>query len=178
MKKSIKILLATLLAGTTMLNVSCSQKTKEEMQEKVESKVEESFSNNISKNNGNIEEIRNGMAKFCETVNNGEVGELPYSLIFKIDEKKEEIRVAVISKNKTFKITNKDDIEDLHYTIYKMLTNEGYEGKIYTDIGVYNKTDDEYSIYYTFNYDKNGKGVLSPVKKIMSKSELFDYYNN
>ena len=49
---------------------------------------------------------------------------------------------------------------------------------IWTDIGVYNKTDDEYSIYYTYNYDKNGKGVLTPVKNVMSKSELFDYYNH
>ena len=175
MKKSIKTLLTSLLIGATVLNVSCSQKAKEEVQEKVESKIEESFSNNMNKNNGNIEEIRNAMTEFCEGINNEG---MPWSMTFRIDEDKKEIRVAIISKNKTNKITDKDDIAYMHFQSYDLLTMLGYEGKVYTDIGVYNKADDEYSIYYTYNYDKNGKGVLSPVKKNMSKSELFDYYNN
>ena len=175
MKKSIKILLATLLTGATFLSVGCSEKTKDEVQEKVNSKIEETFNDNMSKNNGNIEEIRNDMVDFCEWVNSSD---LPYGMSFRIDEEKEEIRVAVISKNKNFKITNKDDIGNLHYEIYDLIMNKGYEGKVYTDIGVYNKTDDEYSIYYTYNYDKNGKGILTPVKNVMSKSELFDYYNH
>lgn len=178
MKKSIKILLATLLAGAAVLSVGCSEKTKDEVKEKVNSRIEETFNDKMSKNNGDIEEIRNDMNNFCEVVNNGDVGELPYGLTFRIDEEKEEIRVAIISKNKTAKITNKDDIDGLHHTIYNMIINKGYEGKVYTDIGVYNKTDDEYSIYYTYNYDKNGKGILTPVKNVMSKSELFDYYNH
>lgn len=175
MKKSIKILLATLLTGATFLSVGCSEKTKDEVQEKVNSKIEETFSDNMSKNNGNIEEIRNAMTEFCQEIN--EDG-MPWSMTFKIDEDKEEIRVAIISKNKTYKITDKDDINNLHFQSYDLLTMLGYEGKVYTDIGVYNKTDDEYSIYYTYNYDKNGKGVLTPVKNVMSKSELFDYYNH
>ena len=175
MKKSIKILLATLLAGATVLSVGCSEKTKDEVQEKVNSRIEETFSDNMSKNNGNIEEIRNAMTEFCEEIN--EDG-MPWSMTFRIDEEKEEIRVAIISKNKTYKITDKDDINNLHFQSYDLLTMLGYEGKVYTDIGVYNKTDDEYSIYYTYNYDKNGKGILTPVKNVMSKSELFDYYNH
>ena len=175
MKKSIKILLATLLAGATMLSIGCSEKTKDEVQEKVNSKIEETFAENMSKNNGNIEEIRNAMTEFCQEIN--EDG-MPWSMTFRIDEDKEEIRVAIISKNKTYKITDKDDINNLHFQSYDLLTMLGYEGKVYTDIGVYNKTDDEYSIYYTYNYDKNGKGVLTPVKNVMSKSELFDYYNH
>ena len=175
MKKSIKILLATLLTGATVVSVGCSEKTKDEVQEKVNSRIEETFSDNMSKNNGNIEEIRNAMTEFCEEIN--EDG-MPWSMTFRIDEEKEEIRVAIISKNKTYKITDKDDINNLHFQSYDLLTMLGYEGKVYTDIGVYNKTDDEYSIYYTYNYDKNGKGVLTPVKNVMSKSELFDYYNH
>lgn len=175
MKKSIKILLATLLAGATVVSVGCSEKTKDEVQEKVNSRIEETFSDNMSKNNGNIEEIRNAMTEFCEEIN---ADGMPWSMTFRIDENKEEIRVAIISKNKTYKITDKDDINNLHFQSYDLLTMLGYEGKVYTDIGVYNKTDDEYSIYYTYNYDKNGKGVLTPVKNVMSKSELFDYYNH
>ena len=175
MKKSIKILLATLLTGAAVLNVGCSEKTKDEVQEKVNSRIEETFSDNISKNNGNIEEIRNAMTEFCQEIN--EDG-MPWSMTFRIDEDKEEIRVAIISKNKTYKIIDKDYIAELHFQSYDLLTMLGYEGKVYTDIGVYNKTDDEYSIYYTYNYDKNGKGVLTPVKNVMSKSELFDYYNH
>ena len=175
MKKSIKILLATLLTGATFLSVGCSEKTKDEVQEKVNSKIEETFSDNMSKNNGNIEEIRNAMTEFCQEIN--EDG-MPWSMTFRIDEEKDEIRVAIISKNKTYKITDKDDINNLHFQSYDLLTMLGYEGKVYTDIGVYNKTDDEYSIYYTYNYDKNGKGILTPVKNVMSKSELFDYYNH
>ena len=175
MKKSIKILLATLLTGATFLSVGCSEKTKDEVQEKVNSKIEETFNDNMSKNNGNIEEIRNAMTEFCQEIN--EDG-MPWSMTFRIDEEKDEIRVAIISKNKTYKITDKDDINNLHFQSYDLLTMLGYEGKVYTDIGVYNKTDDEYSIYYTYNYDKNGKGVLTPVKNVMSKSELFDYYNH
>lgn len=175
MKKSIKILLATLLAGATVLSVGCSEKTKDEVQEKVNSRIEETFSNNMSKNNGNIEEIRNAMTEFCQEINEDS---MPWSMTFRIDEEKDEIRVAIISKNKTYKITGKDDINNLHFQSYDLLTMLGYEGKVYTDIGVYNKTDDEYSIYYTYNYDKNGKGVLTPVKNVMSKSELFDYYNH
>ena len=175
MKKSIKILLATLLTGAAVLNVGCSEKTKDEVQEKVNSRIEETFSDNISKNNGNIEEIRNAMTEFCQEIN--EDG-MPWSMTFRIDEDKEEIRVAIISKNKTYKIIDKDYIAELHFQSYDLLTMLGYEGKVYTDIGVYNKTDDEYSIYYTYNYDKNGKGILTPVKNVMSKSELFDYYNH
>lgn len=175
MKKSIKILLATLLAGATMLSIGCSEKTKDEVQEKVNSKIEETFAENMSKNNGNIEEIRNAMTEFCQEINKDG---MPWSMTFRIDEDKEEIRVAIISKNKTYKITDKDDINNLHFQSYDLLTMLGYEGKVYTDIGVYNKTDDEYSIYYTYNYDKNGKGILTPVKNVMSKSELFDYYNH
>ena len=175
MKKSIKILLATLLTGATFLSVGCSEKTKDEVKEKVNSKIEETFNDNMSKNNGNIEEIRNAMTEFCQEIN--EDG-MPWSMTFRIDEEKDEIRVAIISKNKTYKITDKDDINNLHFQSYDLLTRLGYEGKVYTDIGVYNKADDEYSIYYTYNYDKNGKGVLTPVKNVMSKSELFDYYNH
>ena len=175
MKKSIKTLLTSLLIGATVINVGCSEKTKDKIQEKVESKIEESFNDNMNKNNGNIEEICDAMTEFCEGINNEG---MPWSMTFRIDEDKEEIRVAIISKNKTNKITNKDDIAYMHFQSYDLLTMLGYEGKVYTDIGVYNKTDDEYSIYYTYNYDKNGNGVLTPVKNVMSKSELFDYYNH
>lgn len=175
MKKSIKTLLTSLLIGATVINVGCNQKTKEAVQEKVNSRIEESFNDNMNKNNGNIEEIRNAMTEFCQGINEDS---MPWSMTFKIDEDKEEIRVAIISKNKTNKITNKDDIANLHFQSYDLLTMLGYEGKVYTDIGVYNKAEDEYSIYYTYNYDENGKGILTPVKNVMSKSELFDYYNH
>lgn len=175
MKKSIKILLATLLTGATVINVGCSQKAKEAVQKEVDTKIEQTFTENMNKNNGDVETIREAMTEFCEEINNEG---MPWSMTFRIDEDKNEIRVAIISKNKTNKITNKEEIAYLHFQSFDLLTMLGYEGKVFTDIGVYNKTDNEYSIYYTYNYDKNGNGVLNPVKNVMTESELFDFYNH
>ena len=175
MKKSIKILLTSLLIMGTVVNVGCSQKAKEAVQKEVDTKIEQTFTENMNKNNGDVETIREAMTEFCEEINNEG---MPWSMTFRIDEDKNEIRVAIISKNKTNKITDKEEIAYLHFQSYDLLTMLGYEGKVFTDIGVYNKTDDEYSIYYTYNYDKNGNGVLNPVKNVMTESELFDFYNH
>lgn len=175
MKKSIKTLLTSLLIMGTVVNVGCSQKAKEEVKKEVETKVEQTFAGKMN-TNADTEEIRESISGICEVVNNGE---LPFAMTFRIDEDKQEIRVAIISKNKTYKITNKEYIDEYHFEVFDLLTRvHGYDGKIFTDIGVYDKTEDEYTIFYTYNYDKNGKGVLNPVKKVMTESELFDYYNH
>ena len=175
MKKSIKNLLTSLLIMGTVVNVGCSQKAKEEVQKEIDTKIEQTFTDNMNKNNGDVEKIREAMTEFCEEINREG---MPWSMTFRIDKKKNEIRVAIISKNKTNKITDKEEIAYLHFQSYDLLTMLGYEGKVFTDIGVYNKTDNEYSIYYTYNYDKNGNGVLNPVKNVMTESELFDFYNH
>lgn len=175
MKKSIKTLLTSLLIMGTVVNVGCSQKAKEEVKKEVETKVEQTFAGKMN-TNADTEEIRESISGICEVINNGE---LPFAMTFRIDEDKQEIRVAIISKNKTYKITNKEYIDEYHFEVFDLLTRvHGYDGKIFTDIGVYDKTEDEYTIFYTYNYDKNGEGVLNPVKKVMTESELFDYYNH
>ena len=174
MKKSIKNLLTSLLIYTAVTSVGCSKKA-EEVKKEIDTKVEQSFSGKMD-TNADTEEIRESISGICEVVNNGE---LPFAMTFRIDEDKQEIRVAIISKNKTYKITNKEYIDEYHYEVFDLLTRvHGYDGKIYTDIGVYDKAEDEYTIFYTYNYDKNGNGVLNPVKKVMTESELFDYYNH
>ena len=174
MKKSIKTLLTSLLIGATVVNVGCSKKA-EEVKKEINTKVEQSFTGKMD-TNADTEKIRESISGICEVINNGE---LPFAMTFRIDEDKQEIRVAIISKNKTYKITNKEYIDEYHFEVFDLLTRvHGYNGKIYTDIGVYDKTEDEYTIFYTYNYDKNGKGVLTPVKKVMTETELFDFYNH
>ena len=100
MKKSIKTLLTSLLIMGTVVNVGCSQKAKEEVKKEVETKVEQTFAGKMN-TNADTEEIRESISGICEVVNNGE---LPFAMTFRIDEDKQEIRVAIISKNKTYKI--------------------------------------------------------------------------
>ena len=167
MSKSIKVLLSSILVISSLSTFGCSKEIKE-------------TDNNVTSfdevmNNGNIEEIKEYLTKFFDDLNNGAYGDVPYASIFKINEN--EVRVCSMAKSEKYKAVNKEGIKNLYETIYNLISNKGYEGKIISDIGYYNKTDNEYIIYYTCYYDTNGDFKINPVKKVYSKSELFDYYN-